>query len=70
MICLECDNTLLYVNRHVCDVRYNNGQVGGFSQQQLDPDLRAGIQLFILQRVPCLQSKVHMDMINLDDILS
>lgn len=27
-ICLECGNALLYVNRHVCDVRYNNGQTG------------------------------------------
>lgn len=69
MICLECDNTLLYVNRHVRDVRYNNGQMGGFSQQQLDPDLRTGIHLFTLQYVPCVQSKVHMYMINLNDVV-
>lgn len=28
MICLECSSALLYLNKHVCDVRYNNGQMG------------------------------------------
>lgn len=28
MICLEFSSALLYLNKHVCDVRYNNGQMG------------------------------------------
>lgn len=59
MICLVCGNSLLYVNRHVCDVRYNNRQMGGFSQQQLDPNLRTGIKLFTVWHVALMVHIVH-----------
>lgn len=35
------------------------GLMGGFSQQRLDPDLRTGILLFTLWRVPCMIHIVH-----------
>lgn len=32
MIILECAKAEVYVNRHVCDVRYHSGQTGRFCQ--------------------------------------
>lgn len=58
MICLECGNALLYVNRHVCDVRYNNGQMTDWLLPTAAWSKPTGIKLFTVRH--CRYCMIHI----------
>lgn len=60
MIILECGKAEVYVNRHVCDVRYNSGQTVRLCQERCHDNRRTGIHLFTLWHVTCAVHAVRM----------